>query len=483
MSEKKDEIIAKQIEVIRAMTESNLKRMSEDIWGQRKPAPSKIEQVQGSKDGKKPDSPAATDAGKGGEIDFADLYKNVLPDQPNSPDYASILQNSTIKVNPVSPVKGEDADKVNPPTAASGDGDDPTVNVIEEEPVATIEELRAELDGYIGLDNIKKEVKNLINMVTIYQKRKENDLPTVDMSLHMVFSGNPGTGKTMIARLMARIYRTLGILSKGQLVEVDRSGLVAGYVGQTALKTTKALEKAMGGVLFIDEAYTLTTKSENDFGFEAVDTILKAMEDNREDLVVIVAGYIDLMEDFIDSNPGLRSRFNKYLNFEDYADGEMFEIFEMQCKKSCYTLEDDAATALKAYFKICALRASSFGNARGVRNTFEKILTAQANRLASMETITRDDLMQITKQDIRTAAYGEDTEGRSEELFEKQALPDVPPSHTTEGNITNDNAQPKSDCDNCNDADKADDSCCECVDSDKCSDAGADENNENITED
>jgi len=406
MSEKKDEIIAKQIEVIRAMTESNLRRMSGDIWGQRKTAPDKTSGA---------DKDAATDGGmadgaKSDEIDFADLYKNVLPDQPNTPDYASILQNSTIKVNPISPVSGADSDKVNPPTATSGDGNDPSVNVIEEEPVATIEELREELDGYIGLDNIKKEVKNLINMVTIYKKRKENDLPTVDMSLHMVFSGNPGTGKTMIARLMARIYRTLGILSKGQLVEVDRSGLVAGYVGQTALKTSKAIEKSMGGVLFIDEAYTLTSKSENDFGFEAVDTILKAMEDNREDLVVIVAGYIELMDDFIESNPGLRSRFNKYLNFEDYGDDEMFKIFEMQCKKSCYNLEEEAVTAMKAYFKICALRASSFGNARGVRNTFEKILTAQANRLSAMDEITRDDLMLIKKEDIRAAAYGEDAE-------------------------------------------------------------------------
>jgi SpoVK/Ycf46/Vps4 family AAA+-type ATPase len=223
----------------------------------------------------------------------------------------------------------------------------------------------------------------------------------------MVFSGNPGTGKTTIARMMARIYHSLGILSKGQLVEVDRSGLVAGYVGQTALKTSKVIEKAMGGVLFIDEAYALNGRSENDFGQEAIDTILKAMEDHRDDLVVIVAGYDDLMEDFIHSNPGLESRFNRFLHFEDYTLDEMMGIFAMQCKKGCYVLAADAEDAVRTFIQEENDSGISFGNARGVRNLFEKILVQQANRLAAMETVDREQLMELTAGDVEAARTAE----------------------------------------------------------------------------
>ena len=263
-------------------------------------------------------------------------------------------------------------------------------------------DLQAELDSYIGLQTVKEEVHNLINMASVYQLRRQHDLPTTDMSLHLVFTGNPGTGKTMMARMMARIYRSLDILSRGQLVEVDRSGLVAGYVGQTAIKTQKVIEKAMGGVLFIDEAYALNGRSENDFGQEAIDTILKAMEDHRDDLVVIVAGYTDLMDRFIHSNPGLESRFNRFLLFDDYTTDEMVEIFRMQCKKGCYQLTEEAQPLIRGY--IAEESADdSFGNARGVRNLFEHVLVAQNNRLATMEKITREDLMTITADDVLRA--------------------------------------------------------------------------------
>ena len=269
-------------------------------------------------------------------------------------------------------------------------------------PKEKIEDLLAELDSYVGMDAIKTEVRSLINMVQVYKLRREHDLPTTDMSLHMVFSGNPGTGKTTVARIMSRIYHSLDILSKGQLVEVDRSGLVAGYVGQTALKTQKVIEKAMGGVLFIDEAYALNGKSENDFGQEAIDTILKAMEDHRDDLVVIVAGYTELMDRFIHSNPGLESRFNRFLMFEDYTPEQMVAIFKMQCKKGCYVLAQGTEELVRDF--IAEESADdSFGNARGVRNLFEHILVAQNNRLAKMENVTRDDLMQILPDDVLSA--------------------------------------------------------------------------------
>ena len=219
----------------------------------------------------------------------------------------------------------------------------------------------------------------------------------------MVFTGAPGTGKTTVARMMARIYRALGVLSKGQLVEVDRSGLVAGYVGQTAIKTRKAVESALGGVLFIDEAYALRGQGANDFGQEAIDTILKAMEDHRDDLVVIVAGYDGLMEACIRFNPGLESRFNIWLHFDDYTLAEMMDIFRMQCAKNCYTLSADAEEQVRIAIAQESAAGAAFGNARGVRNLFERIVACQADRLAGMSHATREDLMQLLPEDVQTA--------------------------------------------------------------------------------
>ncbi len=345
--DKKEEIISLQTEILRTMTENNLRHIGSDFWG--------------------------------------GTAKNEADCRPAEPG------NEKQKTPPSAAEK----EKVKDPA--------PAEEVIPKR--ENIDDLKAELASYIGLTAVKAEATNLINVASVYQMRREHGLPTADISLHMVFSGNPGTGKTMIARFMARVYHSLGILSKGHLLEVDRSGLVAGYVGQTAIKTAKVLEKAKGGVLFIDEAYALTDKSETDFGLEAVDTILKFMEDHRDDLVVIVAGYTDRMRDFIDSNPGLSSRFNKYLPFDDYTGEEMLGIFHMQCEKNQYTPDADAETEIGEYLRLAAEAAGDFGNARGVRNVFEKILTAQANRLATLPVVTKEDLMRITKDDVRMAVY------------------------------------------------------------------------------
>lgn len=389
-SQKKDEIIAMQLDIIRKMTENNIKRLSDDIWGATRNTSTQTNQTSGTTQKTVNSAPTKK----------AETKENIPPINSGTDGEKSDL------------TKASDGATVIPPES-------------EEEklpPKENIEDLKKELEAYIGLDEVKKEVKNLINMATVYKLRIDNNLPNPDMSLHLVFSGNPGTGKTMIARFMARVYHSLGLLSKGTLTEVDRSGLVAGYIGQTAIKTSKVIESAMGGVLFIDEAYTLTSKTENDFGYEAVDTILKAMEDSRADLVVIVAGYTDLMEKFIDSNPGLRSRFNKYIDFADYTADEMFAIFKLNCSKSFYVLDSAAEDKIKEYFTLVSEAAGEFGNARGVRNTFEKILTEQANRIASLPSVSRDDLMKITEDDVVSALYepDEDDEKTEEKSEEKQ---------------------------------------------------------------
>ncbi len=260
-----------------------------------------------------------------------------------------------------------------------------------------------ELDSLIGLEKIKHDVRELADFAKIQKARKDAGLKTVPVSLHLVFSGNPGTGKTTVARILARLYAQIGILSKGQLVEVDRSGLVAGYIGQTALKTQEQIQKAIGGVLFIDEAYALASRQE-DFGQEAIDTILKAMEDHRDDLIVIVAGYTEPMEKFIDSNPGLRSRFNKYIEFPDYSLDELMGIFDLNLKKYDYAIEDDCRLHVRERLAAEKLAAGeTFANARSVRNLFEEIITNQSRRVARLQSPTVEDFRLITNEDLTDA--------------------------------------------------------------------------------
>ena len=264
------------------------------------------------------------------------------------------------------------------------------------------EDLLAELDELCGLAQVKQDIKSLINLVKVRKLRQQAELPVPPLSLHLVFMGNPGTGKTTVARLLARLYHSIGVLSKGQLVEVDRSGLVAGFVGQTALKTQEVVQKALGGVLFIDEAYALVKgDSPNDFGHEAIEVILKNMEDHRDDLVVIVAGYTDPMEAFIHSNPGLESRFNKYFHFDDYTPPELLSIFRSMCKKNGYTISPDVEAWLREDLQdLYDNRDENFGNARDVRNRFEKAVVRQADRLAVTDNPTVEQLMELTVDDL-----------------------------------------------------------------------------------
>ena len=345
--DRRDEIIRLQMDVINQMTRNNLNRIADDLWG-----------------------------------------------VPSAPPVASPSAETTDV--PAAPAgKAEEEKKAQQTPAAA--------EQVQEEPTENIEDLKKELNEYIGLDTVKKEVESLINLVMVQKMRKENGLPVNDLSLHMVFSGNPGTGKTMVARLMARIYKSLGILSKGHLVEVDRSGLVAGYMGQTSEKVTEVIEKAKGGILFIDEAYALANGQQGDFGQEAIDILNKAMEDNREDLIVIAAGYHDEMQDFLDANPGLRSRFNRTIEFPNYDAEELLEIMTNRAKSLDYTLTDDAVQYVQDTFtRILACPPENFGNARSVRNYLDRVIHNQANRLIAENNFKEEDLTKLTLADVQS---------------------------------------------------------------------------------
>lgn len=259
----------------------------------------------------------------------------------------------------------------------------------------------AELDGLIGLDSVKQEVRTMSNFIKVQLTRQQQGLKATQVSYHCVFTGNPGTGKTTVARILAGIYNELGVLKKGHLVETDRSGLVAEYVGQTAVKTNKVIDSALDGVLFIDEAYSLVTGSGNDYGNEAIATLLKRMEDNRDRLIVILAGYGNEMKQFIDSNPGLQSRFNRYIHFPDYNAGELLQIFARYAQKNDYDISAEAQEKLKSLLEDAVNnKDKNFGNGRFVRNLFEKTLERQANRLSGVERPTLSQLKEILPVDI-----------------------------------------------------------------------------------
>ncbi|MFP5488199.1 MAG: AAA family ATPase [Acidimicrobiia bacterium] len=287
-----------------------------------------------------------------------------------------------------------------PQTAATSTSAAPGVAPdVELPPERSTEEILAELDALIGLDHVKTEVRRLTSLLRVQQLRAEQDLPVIETSRHLVFVGNPGTGKTTVARLLSELYRALDGVSKGHLVETDRADLVAGYVGQTATKTRAVLESALGGTVLVDEAYSLARGGENDFGREAIDTLVKFMEDHRDDLAVVVAGYPDEMRQLIDSNPGLESRFARTLDFPDYTAEELVAIFELIAGRQEYHLSPGARARLVEVIDA-EPRDRGFGNARFVRNVFEQAVSMHAVRLTDVDRPSRDQLTTLDPADI-----------------------------------------------------------------------------------
>jgi SpoVK/Ycf46/Vps4 family AAA+-type ATPase len=333
---------------------------------------------------------------------FANLV--IKSDGTVTPIEAAALQKFKETLYPLNAVDSSEPD-VDKPRGEAAVVEKKMESIEEEKPPRSLEDLFAELNELVGLERVKNDVKQLVNFLKVQQMRLERGMATLPVSRHLVFSGNPGTGKTTIARLMAQFYRTLTILSKGQLTETDRAGLVAGYVGQTALKVREVVGRALGGVLFIDEAYALNPGGGgNDFGQEAIETLLKMMEDHRHDFIVVVAGYTEKMDDFLSSNPGLRSRFSKFIHFDDYTARQLVEIFKSFCKKSDFKLTPAAEEELSVIFAVLYQgRDEAFGNARLARNLFETAISKQANRIVSLPNINEEVLSTLEKEDVPNA--------------------------------------------------------------------------------
>ena len=331
----------------------------------------------------------------------------VRPESTEGMDAADIMNVAGLSPGPAKTAVAEESEEKNQQETEA--------EQVEEDP-RTLEELLAEMDALVGLTKVKEDVRTLINFIKVGKMREEEGLSTATMSYHLVFTGNPGTGKTTIARMLGGIYNKMGLLKKGQLIEADRSSLVAGYAGQTAIKTQEVIQSALGGVLFIDEAYALNNDEQDAFGKEAIETILKGMEDHRDELVVIVAGYTDLMHKFMDSNPGLSSRFGKYFEFPDYTGEEMDAIFDGFCKKNGYVMDEDLSGYLAGEFeRLRAEKQENFGNARTVRNVFEKAIANHANRVATLEDPDKHTLELLTKEDIAAAIETESENNYSKE--------------------------------------------------------------------
>ena len=301
---------------------------------------------------------------------------------------------------PTSPGPGERGavdGGVRPPASAADD--DGSLSP----PARPLEELHAALDELVGLELVKAEVKLVADLLVVQRLRVARGLPVVAGSRHLVFTGNPGTGKTTVARLLAELYRTLGVVERGHLVETDRGGLVAGYVGQTATKVKDVFRSALGGVLLIDEAYALARGGERDFGAEAIDTLVKLVEDHRDEIVVILAGYPAEMAVLVASNPGIESRFPRTIHFPDHSDDELVAIFELLCRKQRYEPDPDALQAARARFAE-EPRGPGFGNGRLARNLFEASVAAQASRVVRMVAPTDEQLLGLTAADVRAGA-------------------------------------------------------------------------------